>query len=164
MAVAGQPDQSGITRPLSTINSLMCTREARWGGEEGERERELGGEEQTVQSSQAMLLFVLSVDRRRVQNQHARDDQFNPQHPVSKSPRLTRALSPPETPRGREGGGSVPPREKAIYLHSAPVQPAAAVLIPCSLWLSAPPLTPSCSPLNGSLDNGICSRGHARCL
>ena len=54
MAFAGQPDQSGITRLLSTINSLVCLRERR--GREGGREGGAGWlsfNAQTVQSQAA---------------------------------------------------------------------------------------------------------------
>lgn len=67
MAVTGQPDQSGITRLLSTINSLVRPRETRGGREEvgGGREEGGSGVAETVQSNQPMMLFVLSADRRR---------------------------------------------------------------------------------------------------
>lgn len=61
MAVEDQPDQPGITRLLSTINSLMCLEETR-----GEREKEEGGggEFQCADGAeQPMMLFVLSADR-----------------------------------------------------------------------------------------------------
>lgn len=43
MAVEDQPDQPGITRLLSTINSLMCLEETRGRGEKEEQEEEVGG-------------------------------------------------------------------------------------------------------------------------
>lgn len=62
MAVEDQPDQPGITRLLSTINSLMCLEETR--GRGGKEELEEGGAEfQCVDGAgQPRMLFVLSAD------------------------------------------------------------------------------------------------------
>lgn len=65
MAVEDQPDQPGITRLLSTINSLMCLEETRGRGEKEEQEEEVGGgaEFQCVDGAgQPRMLFVLSAD------------------------------------------------------------------------------------------------------
>lgn len=62
MAVEDQPDQPGITRLLSTINSLMCLEETRGRGEKEELE-EGGAEFQCVDGAgQPRMLFVLSAD------------------------------------------------------------------------------------------------------
>lgn len=62
MAVEDQPDQPGITRLLSTINSLMCLEETR--GRGGKRGAGGGGAEfQCVDGAgQPRMLFVLSAD------------------------------------------------------------------------------------------------------
>lgn len=62
MAVEDQPDQPGITRLLSTINSLMCLEETRGRGGKEELEEE-GAEFQCVDGAgQPRMLFVLSAD------------------------------------------------------------------------------------------------------
>lgn len=62
MAVEDQPDQPGITRLLSTINSLMCLEETRGRGEKEELEGG-GAEFQCVDGAgQPRMLFVLSAD------------------------------------------------------------------------------------------------------
>lgn len=63
MAVEDQPDQPGITRLLSTINSLMCLEETRGRGEKEELEEGGGAEFQCVDGAgQPRMLFVLSAD------------------------------------------------------------------------------------------------------
>ncbi|KAM9338417.1 uncharacterized protein ABDE67_017978 [Symphorus nematophorus] len=68
MAAVGQPDQSGITRLLSTINSLVClpaclpARDKGRGGGRGGGAGWRSFNAQTVQSNQPMMLFVLSAE------------------------------------------------------------------------------------------------------
>lgn len=104
MAVAGQPDQSGITRLLSTINSLMSPGGKTGGG--GVR----GGQ---AARSHPMMLFVLSADRRRRAGEPpASDGTFNPTHPAAEASRQRAAHT--ERGAGEEGRGG---ERKADKVH-----------------------------------------------
>lgn len=93
MAVAGQPDQSGITRLLSTINSLMSP-----GGKRGGVR---GGEE----GKQREASRCLSCPRigGGAGEPPASDGTFNPTHPAAEASRQREAHT--ERGGGRGGGG-----------------------------------------------------------
>lgn len=134
------------------LSIASCARER----QEGERG---GGREETVRSEPADD-SCLSCPR-------IGGEQEN--HPQATA-NLIQNILPPGAPhlkhpsrggqRGGEGGQIAQPggakKKKAIYLHTAAFH--SAVITPHSAWLSALPLTPSCSPLNGN-----CPRGHALC-